>query len=55
MPIFSISTLTVSPGCKKTGGVRAKPTPCGVPVSITVPAAKVVEPLRNSINVGTSN
>ena len=36
-PIFSISIVTVSPGFRKTGGVRAMPTPCGVPVRITVP------------------
>src|SRR5689334_25079529 len=30
------------------------PTPCGVPVKITVPGSNVVLPLKNSINVGTS-
>ena len=54
MPIFSISMLTVSPGFNHTGGVRAKPTPCGVPVMITVPGRSVLLPLRNSINAGTS-
>jgi hypothetical protein len=54
VPIFSISMLTVSPGFNHTGGVRAKPTPCGVPVMITVPGRSVLLPLRNSISAGTS-
>ncbi|HET7130504.1 MAG TPA: hypothetical protein VFJ93_15655, partial [Gaiellaceae bacterium] len=33
VPIRSMSTVTTSPGCKYTGGVRAKPTPGGVPVA----------------------
>ena len=53
-PIFSISIVIVSPGFRNTGGLRAKPTPCGVPVRITVPGSSVVLPLRNSISVGTS-
>jgi hypothetical protein len=28
-PIWSISMVTVSPGLRNTGGLRAKPTPCG--------------------------
>jgi len=31
-PIDSISISTVSPGCRNLGGVRATPTPDGVPV-----------------------
>ncbi len=45
-PMPSISTVTVSPGLSQSGGVRAMPTPCGVPVRITVPASNVVLPLR---------
>ena len=41
-------------GLKETGGLRAKPTPCGVPVRMTVPGRSVVLPLRNSISAGTS-
>src|SRR5687768_6279108 len=40
-PIFSISTSTTSLGCRKTGGLRAPPTPGGVPVKITSPACSV--------------
>ena len=36
-PMPSISTSTRSPACKKTGGFRANPTPCGVPVLMTSP------------------
>jgi hypothetical protein len=53
-PIFSISTSTRWPGFSQTGGLRAMPTPCGVPVRITLPAGSVVSPLRNSSKVGTS-
>ena len=40
--------------CSQRGGVRAMPTPCGVPVRMTVPGSSVVLPLRNSMSVGTS-
>ena len=40
-PNFSIETSTVSPGCKKTGGWRAIPTPGGVPVKIKSPGSSV--------------
>ncbi len=40
-PIRSISTSTTSPACKNTGGLRAAPTPGGVPVKITSPGASV--------------
>jgi len=50
----SISIVTVSPGCNQRGGVRAMPTPCGVPVRITAPGNNVVLPLKNSISAGTS-
>ena len=36
-PIFSISISATSPASSQRGGVRAMPTPCGVPVRITVP------------------
>ena len=54
MPIPSISTLTTSPGRNQRGGVAAIPTPSGVPVKITVTGSRVVLPLKNAINVGTS-
>ncbi len=41
MPSFSISTSTRSPGLRNTGGLRAKPTPGGVPVKIKSPGASV--------------
>jgi hypothetical protein len=44
IPIPSISTSTVLPGCKNTGGLRAKPTPGGVPVKIKSPAFSVHTP-----------
>ena len=40
-PSFSISTSTTSPAWRYTGGLRAKPTPGGVPVKITSPGASV--------------
>ena len=43
-PIFSISTVTVSPARNQLCGFRAMPTPCGVPVMITVPGNSVVLP-----------
>ncbi len=55
MPIFSISMLTESPGLSQRGGFCAMPTPCGVPVRMTVPGNNVVLPLRNSINVGVED
>ncbi len=45
-PIFSMSMVTVSPAFNHTGGLRAKPTPCGVPVIITVPGKSVLLLLR---------
>ena len=54
LPIFSISTTTVSPCFIQTGGLRAKPTPWGVPVRITLPGRRVMVLLRDSIRVGTS-
>ena len=41
VPMPSISMLMVSPGRRKTGGLRAHPTPSGVPVTITVPGSRV--------------
>src|SRR6185437_8535366 len=43
-PIWSISTSTVSPGCKNRGGRRVNPTPSGVPVAITSPGHSVKQP-----------
>src|SRR5436189_53916 len=37
IPIFSISTSTVSPCLSQRGGLRAMPTPLGVPVRMMVP------------------
>ena len=37
----SISTSAKSPGCIKTGGVRATPTPDGVPVKSRSPGSNV--------------
>ena len=53
-PIFSMSIVTVSPALSQMGGLRAKPTPWGVPVRITVPDGSVVLALRNSMIAGTS-
>jgi hypothetical protein len=39
----SISTSTTSPGFIHKGGLRAKPTPSGVPVDITSPAMSGVQ------------
>jgi hypothetical protein len=52
--MFSISTTTMSPGFSHTGGVRAKPTPWGVPVRITAPLRSVIVLLSDSISAGTS-
>ena len=53
-PIRPISTMTVSPSFIQTGGFRAMPTPCGVPVRITAPGRRVMVLLRLSIRAGTS-
>ena len=53
-PIVSISIVTSSPSRSTMGGLRANPTPCGVPVSRTVPGSRVVLSLRNAMSVGTS-
>ena len=37
LPIPSISTTQVLPGASRIGGLRTKPTPPGVPVTITSP------------------
>src|SRR5829696_1009311 len=49
----SISTSISSPGLRNTGGLRAKPTPGGVPVAITSPGSSVIDSDKNSINAGT--
>ena len=40
-PMPSMRLVTTCPGCRKIGGVRAKPTPAGVPVRITSPGRSV--------------
>jgi len=52
-PIPSISTSKISPGCMKTGGLRAAPTPPGVPVMITSPRSRLIATLIISISAGT--
>src|SRR5262249_34131600 len=42
-PIFEISTSTASPGLSHSGGLRAMPTPGGVPVEITSPGTSGVK------------
>ena len=42
VPIPSISDSMTSPGCRYSGGVRAKPTPSGVPVAISMPGSRVM-------------
>lgn len=42
LPTPSISTVTVSPSCRNSCGLRRKPTPDGVPVRMTSPAASSV-------------
>ena len=54
VPIRSISMVTRSPFLRKTGGFRANPTPCGVPVKITVPGNNVVPSLKKLTRDGTS-
>jgi hypothetical protein len=46
-PSPSTSTSTTSPGLRKTGGFRAKPTPGGVPVAMTSPGSSVTVWERN--------
>jgi len=43
VPMPSITTCTVLPGRRKTGGLRVKPTPEGVPVMIAVPGCSVMQ------------
>ena len=45
----SISMVTLSPDFIKRGGLRAMPTPCGVPVMMTVPGSSVVSALRKAM------
>src|SRR5262245_35941957 len=42
IPMPSISTSQLSPSCIHTGGLRAPPTPDGVPVTITSPGSSVM-------------
>ena len=41
-PSPSTLTTTSSPGCRKMGGLRAKPTPGGVPVETISPGSSVI-------------
>jgi hypothetical protein len=50
----SISTSTTSPGFIHKGGLRAKPTPSGVPVDITSPATSGVQSEQYETKVGMS-
>src|SRR5437660_1906270 len=52
-PTPSISTSTSSPGLRNTGGLRAAPTPGGVPVKIRSPGSSVITCERNWISCGT--
>ena len=52
MPVISIST--VSPTFMNSGGLRAKPTPPGVPVAIRSPGWRVRMREMSAIRVGTS-
>src|SRR5262249_40021096 len=47
VPTFSTVTSIRSPGSSHTGGVRAKPTPPGVPVAMTSPGARWVKEEKN--------
>ena len=53
-PTPSTVTSMTSPGVSQTGGVRAPPTPPGVPVAITSPGTSVVNEEKYSTALGTS-
>src|SRR5262245_45908557 len=53
VPTFSTVTSIRSPGSIHAGGVRAKPTPPGVPVAMTSPGARWVKEEKNSTAAGT--
>src|SRR5579883_2504059 len=42
VPMPSISVSTTSPSCRYSGGLRAKPTPLGVPVAMISPGSSVM-------------
>lgn len=50
----SISILTLSPAANHTGGLRAKPTPDGVPVTMTSPGWRVMISLTSAMMRGRS-
>src|SRR5579863_3080384 len=54
VPTPSIVISITSPGWSQTGGLRAKPTPAGVPVAMTSPGLRVVNEEKNSTLLGTS-
>src|SRR6185436_661196 len=53
-PTLLISTSQTSPGFMNSGGLRAAPTPPGVPVTITSPGCSVVKIEMYSISDGMS-
>src|ERR1039458_5112845 len=52
-PMPSTCTAASSPGSSHRGGLRAKPTPAGVPVEIRSPGSRVITLERNAISWGT--
>ena len=50
----SISTSQTSPAFMKTGGLRAAPTPAGVPVTIRSPGSRLIPTLISETSVATS-
>src|SRR5262249_55913319 len=53
LPTFSTSVSIKSPGFKNSGGVRAKPTPSGVPVAMIAPGSSVMPMDAHSITAST--
>ena len=44
-----------APGMSQTGGLRKAPLPAGVPVAITSPGSRVMNPLMYSMSRSTGN
>src|SRR5579859_23643 len=55
VPMPSISVSMMSPAFKNSGGLRAKPTPLGVPVAMMSPASSVMPCERMEMMLRTSN
>ena len=51
-PMPSTVTVTTSPGTSQRGGLRAKPTPAGVPVEMMSPGSSVKTLERYAISFG---